>query len=90
MRMGELVNKLGVSEHTIRFYEKEGLIRPERNESNQRVFTEDHLIWIEFIIHMKRTGMSLNNLRKYRTGREHDRVEDLYNILVKHKQKNRR
>lgn len=87
MRMGELVDKLGISEHTIRFYEKEGLITPERNQSNQRIYTEDHLVWIEFIVHMKRTGMSLKELKKYKENRESDSVENLFNILVRHKEK---
>lgn len=34
---------LGISVHTLRMYEKEGLIIPHKSEGNQRVYSEDDL-----------------------------------------------
>ncbi|MFC0470716.1 MerR family transcriptional regulator [Halalkalibacter kiskunsagensis] len=62
-RIGELAKMIGVSEHTLRYYEKEGLVVPDRNKNNIRCYTEDHKLWAEFILHMKDIGMSLEDLK---------------------------
>ena len=55
-----------ISSHTIRYYEKIGLLRNiSRNASGHRCFTEKEIIWIEFIKRLKDTGMPLNNIIKY-------------------------
>ncbi len=64
-RIGELSKLTGVSEHTLRFYEKERLVVPQRDQNNIRLYTEDNRQWVEFILHMKNTGMSLENLKRY-------------------------
>jgi DNA-binding transcriptional MerR regulator len=56
----------GISSHTIRYYEKIGLLRNiSRNSSGHRWFTEKDIIWIEFIKRLKDTGMPLDNILKY-------------------------
>lgn len=55
-----------ISSHTIRYYEKIGLLRNiSRNSSGHRWFTEKDIIWIEFIKRLKDTGMPLDNVLKY-------------------------
>ncbi|MFP7170385.1 MerR family DNA-binding transcriptional regulator [Terribacillus sp. 7520-G] len=49
-RIGELAKLTGLSEHTLRFYEKEGLLVPKRNSGNIRVYSEDDRLWTEFIV----------------------------------------
>lgn len=36
-RIGKLAKKIGVNEHTLRYYEKEGLVVPQRDENNIRI-----------------------------------------------------
>ena len=56
----------GISAHTIRYYEKIGLLRHiSRNSSGHRWFTEKDVIWIEFIKRLKNTGMPLDAILKY-------------------------
>ncbi|MFY0758647.1 MerR family transcriptional regulator [Metabacillus dongyingensis] len=50
-RIDELAKILGVSEHTLRYYEKEGLVIPERGSNNIRSYTEENKLWAEFILH---------------------------------------
>ncbi|SOD63638.1 DNA-binding transcriptional regulator, MerR family [Streptomyces zhaozhouensis] len=40
MRIGELARRTGVSERGLRYYEEQGLLRPERLPSGYRVYTE--------------------------------------------------
>lgn len=48
-KIGEAAEILGISIHTIRMYEKEGLILPNKNSSNQRIYTEKDLQRIQCI-----------------------------------------
>ncbi|WP_276680937.1 MerR family transcriptional regulator [Thalassolituus oleivorans] len=55
-----------ISSHTIRYYEKIGLLRNiSRNSSGHRWFTEKDIIWIEFIKRLKDTGMPLGIILNY-------------------------
>lgn len=63
--IGEFSKKTGLSIDTLRFYEKEKLIFPARNDSNQRYYTDKDLEWIEFIIKLKKTGMDIKHMREY-------------------------
>lgn len=62
-KFSEITN---ISSHTIRYYEKIGLLRNiSRNSSGHRWFTEKDIVWIEFIKRLKDTGMPLDNILKY-------------------------
>lgn len=65
MRIGELAGKTGCKVVTIRYYEKEGLLsKPERSGANYRVYREEDLERLEFIIYCRRHGMSLGEIKK--------------------------
>lgn len=86
-KIGELSNLLNVSEHTLRFYEKKGLIVSNRSATNMRLYDEKQKLWMEFILHMKDTGMSLDDLEKYITlwRQGVDGLPELLGMLYKHK-----
>lgn len=88
-RIGELSKLIGLSEHTLRYYEKEGLVVPERDKNNIRSYSEHNKLWAEFILHMKETGMSLEDLKKYtqlwESGEEG--TEEMIEILTDHREK---
>lgn len=63
--IGEITKLTGLSEHALRFYEKEGLITPIRNNSNQRQYTDQHLSWLHFICRMRKSNMAINKIREY-------------------------
>ncbi|AIQ53215.1 MerR family transcriptional regulator [Paenibacillus sp. FSL R7-0331] len=55
-----------VTAHTLRFYDKEGLLPfVGRNEAGNRVFTERDLGLVKFICCLKNTGMPIKEIRKY-------------------------
>ncbi|WP_025562395.1 MerR family transcriptional regulator [Psychromonas sp. SP041] len=64
-----------VSAHTLRYYEKIGLLKNiARNSSGHRWFTEKEVLWIEFIKRLKETGMSLEHIAHYADLREQGNI----------------
>jgi DNA-binding transcriptional MerR regulator len=56
----------GVTAHTIRYYERAGLLAPiGRNGSGHRRFTTDDVEWIVGITRFRATGMSIRLIREY-------------------------
>ncbi|MGL6066781.1 MAG: MerR family transcriptional regulator [Cetobacterium sp.] len=55
---------VGLSSHTIRYYDKCGLMPyVNRNKNGVRDFTEDDIFWIEIIKCLKNTGMKIEDIR---------------------------
>ena len=64
--INEVAEKFGISAHTIRFYEKEGVLPfVSRSKSGHRVFTEGDLTLFKLICCLKDTGMQIKNIKKY-------------------------
>lgn len=56
----------GISAHTLRYYEKIGIFQEiNRNHSGHRNFSENDILWAEFINRLKETGMPLEQIKKY-------------------------
>lgn len=62
--IGAFAKRMGVSADTLRYYEKEQLIRPERQQG-RRVYTETDVNWVEFIMRLKETGMPIKRIAAY-------------------------
>ncbi|MNM52002.1 Mercuric resistance operon regulatory protein [compost metagenome] len=62
MRIGELENRSGTSRHTLRYYEKIGLVSPSRRTNNYRVYTAQTLRDLEFIQRAQSMGFSLGEI----------------------------
>ncbi|ADD68712.1 transcriptional regulator, MerR family [Denitrovibrio acetiphilus DSM 12809] len=72
MKIGELSKKTGCKVVTIRYYEKEGLLKtPDRTDGNYRVYGKDDQERLEFIMHCRRHGMMLNEIKELLVFREH-------------------
>ena len=63
--IGEFSKIVGLSEHTLRFYEKEGLIKVNRDENNVRVYSDKDKLWVETLLHLKKSGMSLKDMKQF-------------------------
>lgn len=67
-RIGELANRTGRSVHAIRWYEAQGLIPGVmRDSGGRRVYGERHQSWLELMERLRRTGMSIAEMREYTT-----------------------
>lgn len=85
--IGEFSKLTTLSIHTLRYYEKEQLIEPQRTESNKRYYTENDLKWVEFIIRLKNTGMPIKEIQKYAKLRSigDTTLEERLELLIKHR-----
>ena len=63
LRIGELAKKTGVSVETLRFYEKQGLLQtPHRSDSGYRLYDQQTLKQVSFILRAKAVGFSLKDI----------------------------
>lgn len=65
MTIGEISKKTDLSESTLRYYEKKGLIRVARDGGGRREYEESDIEWVKFIKRLKETGMLLRDIQKY-------------------------
>lgn len=65
MTIGELSKVTGISEYTLRYYEKKGLIRVGRDSSSRRCYADSDVAWVEFLQKLKDTGMMLKDIKTY-------------------------
>lgn len=64
-QIGELAKRCQVSTDTLRFYEKNALIAPAgRSESGYRLYDENNLKQVSFILKAKALGLSLEEIRE--------------------------
>ncbi|MEI3162561.1 MAG: MerR family transcriptional regulator [Lachnospirales bacterium] len=64
--IGEIAEKMGLSVHTLRYYDKTGILPlVERSENGRRVFTDKDLVMLNTIECLKKTGMQLKDIKQY-------------------------
>ncbi|AQR93288.1 MerR family transcriptional regulator [Clostridium saccharoperbutylacetonicum] len=63
--IGEFSKLTNLSIDTLRYYEKEGLIAPERKENGRRYYSEKDVTWIAFIKRLKETRMPIKEIQEY-------------------------
>ncbi len=62
----QVAAETGISVHTLRYYEQLGLIHPiDRADNTHRRYTRDDIGWIQFLLKLRATGMSLQNMQVY-------------------------
>lgn len=60
----QAAKRTNLSEHTIRYYDREGLTPClKRNKNGERIYLEKDICWLELICCLKSSGMSLNNIK---------------------------
>lgn len=65
MTIGAMAKKTGLTESTLRYYEKKGLIRVARDGGGRRDYDEGDVAWVAFLCRLKDTGMLLRDIRRY-------------------------
>lgn len=62
----QVAEATGLSVHTLRYYERIGLIHSiGRAENTHRRYTQDDIGWIEFLNKLRGTGMSIQQMVEY-------------------------
>ena len=91
LSIGQVAGRTGLSIHTLRFYEREGLFATpvHRGTGGHRVYSEWDLEWLEVCVKLRASGMPLTAIRRYAglvragTGNEEDRLS----LLRQHQQR---
>lgn len=64
--ISEAAEKCGLSQYTLRWYERIGLLGPvERSSDGRRRFTTHDLEWLSLITKLRATGMPVKDMRRY-------------------------
>ena len=81
MTIAQAASEAGVSVHTLRYYERAGLLTPiERNGSGHRRFSPEDVQWVVVCTKLRATGMPIRRIREYADlvsegdGNEHARL----------------
>ena len=86
----EVCQKTGLTAHTLRYYEKEGLLTGIRRSSGGfRQYTDEDLERLSLICCLKNTGMPLQEIARFvRLAHEGDRtLEERVELLKNHQEK---
>jgi DNA-binding transcriptional MerR regulator len=66
LSISEAAEASGLSAHTLRYYERAGLLEPvSRDESGHRRYRETDLQQITFLTKLRATGMPIREVRRY-------------------------
>ena len=90
LSISETAERTGLSTHTLRYYEREGLMLGGvgRASSSHRRYSDADITWVEFLTKLRSTAMPISKVREYvdlvRRGDESTpaRLE----LLVKHRE----
>ncbi|MET4654830.1 DNA-binding transcriptional MerR regulator [Exiguobacterium sp. PvP048] len=81
--------------HTIRYYEKEGLLFPTRTKSGVRRYDETQLTWLRFVLRLRASHMPIDQIREYvelflASSETHDTSLERLRLLEAHQENVRR
>ncbi|GAA1282854.1 hypothetical protein Psi02_31270 [Planotetraspora silvatica] len=66
LTIAQMAERTGLSADTLRYYEKAGLIEPVgRSAGNQRRYAATDLDWVEFLLRLRTTGMSIADMQRF-------------------------
>jgi DNA-binding transcriptional MerR regulator len=89
MTIAQAAVATGLSVHTLRYYERIGLLDPvERRDNTHRRYTQEDLDWIGFLLKLKSTGLPVREMLRYaelrRQGNTLESVAERKAILQAH------
>jgi DNA-binding transcriptional MerR regulator len=67
LTIAEAAERTGLTAHTLRYYERDGLMRTavRRSASGHRAYDEADLTWITLIAKLRATGMPIRDVKQY-------------------------
>lgn len=68
LTINEVAQRSGLTPHTLRYYERLGLIAPiNRAPGGQRRYVASDMDWIEFLLRLRTTQMSIGTMQRFAT-----------------------
>lgn len=88
--VGEAAEMVGLTAHTLRWYEQEGLVEPVgRDSAGHRRYSDDDIGWLRLLIRLRTTGMPVREMRRYaemvRAG--DSSLNDRLQLFVEHRER---
>jgi DNA-binding transcriptional MerR regulator len=67
LSISEAAERTGLSTHTLRYYEREGLMLGgvDRASSSHRRYSDSDITWVEFLTKLRSTAMPIAKVREY-------------------------
>lgn len=86
--IGEFAKRTGLTIHTLRYYEKLGLLHPKRTSGNIRYYDQLDERWLAMILRLKATGMPIKDMQRFAALREQGEATyaQRMNLLQQHLQ----
>jgi DNA-binding transcriptional MerR regulator len=78
--IGEAAARFGLDTHVLRYWEDEGLLRPDRDGAGRRRYGDDDVVRIAVILRNKAAGLSLEQIRVLLD----DDAPDRHRVLEEH------
>ena len=63
--ISEVAQRFGLQPHTLRYYEKEGILSPQKTAKGVRVYTDADLDRLSMICCLRATGMPIKDMQQY-------------------------
>jgi len=83
LKIGQLAKQNNISVETLRYYEFEGLLAPQQRSLNgYRLYNDDDKNRLNFILHAKKVGFSLQEIKRLlslRADKDHHTCEEVKN-----------
>jgi DNA-binding transcriptional MerR regulator len=83
LTIAEATEVSGLTAHTLRYYERAGLLEPRRASNGHRRFTDDDLQRVHFVQKLRATGMPIRDVRRYFAAEPEQRLQ----ILQEHRRR---
>ncbi len=64
LSIGQVSDRTGLAASAIRYYEDEGLVRPERNAAGQRRYVKSDIRRLSFIMLSQKLGFTISEIRE--------------------------
>jgi len=85
MKIGELSQTIGLSTHTIRYYEKLGLLdAPSKDDSGHRFYNHRDVDIANWVTCLKKSGMSLEKIKVYTKAYKKNELKQVSELLELH------
>ncbi|MBW1605247.1 MerR family transcriptional regulator [Lactobacillus sp. Sy-1] len=81
----EAAEKLGMSQHTVRYYTDQGLVPSlQRDQHNNRQFSQNALDWLTACHYLRQTGMSVKAVKHYvdLCLQGHQTIQERYQLIT--------
>lgn len=64
--IGQVAEETGLSVHTLRYYEKEGILPTIKRKGNgMRIYEKSDIEWLEFACCLRETGMTIVEMKEF-------------------------